>query len=72
MKKHVLAAMVLSDQGVLLPHTCRYTMQACEEEASEDLAGWERMKELGARVVQVEIHTDVDLHEFSREALNRP
>ena len=50
-----LAAMVLSDQGKLLPFTCQRTMQQVEEEAPSLLADWGKMKELGAKVVQVEI-----------------
>jgi hypothetical protein len=50
-----LAAMVLSDKGELLPYTCQSTISQCEEEAPNVLAAWERMKELGAKVVQVEI-----------------
>ena len=49
--------MVLSDLGELLPYTCQSTMSQCEEEADRLLASWARMKELGARVVQVEIRT---------------
>jgi len=50
-----IAAMVLSDLGELIPHTCQSTMSLCEEEAPNVLAAWPKMKELGARVVQVEI-----------------
>jgi hypothetical protein len=52
-----IAAMVLSDLGQLIPHTCRSTISQCEEEADEELLAWEKMKELGAKVVQVEIRT---------------
>lgn len=52
-----IAAMVLSDRGELLPYTCQSTMSQCEEEAPKVLAAWDKMKELGARVVQVEITT---------------
>ncbi len=58
-----LAAMVLSDQGVLLPHTCQSTMDAAEEQAPNVLAGWAKMKELGAKVVQIEISTLDELEE---------
>lgn len=50
-----IAAMVLSDKGELLPYTCQNTMSQCEEEAPNILVGWDKMKELGAKVVQVEI-----------------
>lgn len=50
-----IAAMVLSDLGHLIPHTCRHTVQECEENASKELLAWDKMKELGAKVVQVEI-----------------
>jgi len=52
-----IAAMVMNERGELLPHTCQGSMDACEEEAPKVLAGWERMKELGFKVVQVEIRT---------------
>lgn len=50
-----IAAMVLSDEGVLLPETCRGNIEQCEEDAPNVLLGWEAMKKLGAKVVQVEI-----------------
>lgn len=53
----LIAAMVLSDEGKLLPYTCQSSMSACEEEVAITLPGWQRMKELGAKVVQVEIRT---------------
>lgn len=52
-----LAAMVLNDKGELLPYTCQSTMSQCEENAEDILAGWEAMKKLGAKVVQVEVRT---------------
>lgn len=52
----LIAAMVLSDEGKLLPYTCQSSMSACEEEAAVTLP-WHRMKALGAKVVQVEIRT---------------
>lgn len=54
-----IAAMVLNDKGDLLPYTCRHCMEACEEEMPEVFTpyGWEQMKVLGAKVVQVEIST---------------
>jgi hypothetical protein len=56
----IIAAMVLSDKGELLPYTCQGTMEQCEEEAPNVFAGewtWNKLKELGAKVVQVEIST---------------
>ena len=52
-----IAAMVLNDKGDLLPYTCQSTMEQCEEEAPKILLGWDAMKMLGAKVVQVEITT---------------
>lgn len=52
-----IAAMVLSDRGELLPYTCQSTMSLCEEEAPNVLVAWDKMKMLGAKVVQVEITT---------------
>ena len=53
--KSMIAACVLSDLGELLAYTTQSTMSRCEEYAAETLPAWERMKELGAKVVQVEI-----------------
>jgi hypothetical protein len=53
----LIAAMVLNDKGDLLPYTCQSTMEQCEEEAPKILLGWDAMKMLGAKVVQVEITT---------------
>lgn len=52
-----IAAVVMSDLGELLPYTCQSSMEQCEEEAPKVLAAWDKMKELGAKVVQVEITT---------------
>lgn len=54
-----IAAMVLNDKGELLPYTCQSTMEQCEEEMPNIVTpwGWEQMKKLGAKVVQVEIRT---------------
>jgi hypothetical protein len=54
-RRSTIAAMVLNDQGDLLPYTCQSTKERCEENAAETLPGWSRMKELGARVVQVQV-----------------
>lgn len=52
-----IAAMVVNDMGDLLPYTCQSTMSQCEEEAALNILAWDKLKELGARVVQVEIRT---------------
>lgn len=53
----VIAAIVLNDLGQLLPYTCETTMEQCEERAAKTFPAWKKMKELGAKVVQVEIKT---------------
>lgn len=54
-----IAAVVINDLGDMLPYTCETTMQQCEESAAEKFGeeAWEKMKSLGAKVVQVEIST---------------
>ena len=66
----VIAAAVLSDRGELLPYTCQGSMQYCEEKASKTLAGWDRMKELGARVVQVWIVTEDEIWDKFTDGLS--
>lgn len=51
----VICGVVINDQGHILPYTCQATMDGCEEWCKENLAAWDRMKELGAKVVQAEI-----------------
>lgn len=51
-----IGAVVKNDKGQLLPYTCQSTMSQCEEHAAKFFGvAWPRLKELGARVVQVEI-----------------
>jgi hypothetical protein len=50
-----LAACIKSDLGNLLPHTMRGSIQECEEYATTEVLAWERLKELGCKIVQVEI-----------------
>jgi hypothetical protein len=58
-----IAAMVLNDLGQLLPYTCQSTISMCEEKANSFFPAWEKMKELGAKVVQVEISMIEDGYE---------
>jgi hypothetical protein len=56
----MLAAMVMNEYGQLLTHTCRYCKSLCEEDAEkfyDELKPglWAELKQLGAKVVQVEI-----------------
>ncbi len=57
--KRTIGGMIVNDKGELLPYTCRSTISQCEEAAEKDEffvpGAWEKMKELGAKVVQVEI-----------------
>ena len=50
-----IGAAVLNDFGELLPYTVRSTKQECEANAKILFPAWEKMKELGCKVVQVEI-----------------
>lgn len=54
-----IGAMVMNDHNDLLLYTCRSTMQACEEAAENDEffanGVWKKIKEKGAKVVQVEV-----------------
>jgi hypothetical protein len=52
-----LGAMVLNDKGDLLLHTCRNSIQQCDEDADEYFTPsiWKKLKQLGCRVVSVEI-----------------
>ncbi len=52
------AAMVKNDNGDLLVWTCQPLVSQCEEEASRSFPAWERMKQLGAKVVRVRIVED--------------
>lgn len=55
MAKSKIAACVLNDQGDLLPYTCQSTKSQVEEWAAENLLAWDKLKELGCKIVQVEI-----------------
>jgi hypothetical protein len=50
-----LAACLKNDKGELLPYTVQSTIQQCEEFCEKFFPAWERMKELGYKVVQVNI-----------------
>lgn len=50
-----IAAAVLNDFGQILPYTVCSTKQECEENAENFFPAWEKMKELGCKVIQVEI-----------------
>lgn len=50
-----IAAMLKNDQGALLPYTGQSTMSQCEEWCEANLLAFDRLKERGAKVVQVEV-----------------
>lgn len=50
-----IAAMVMNDKGELLPYVCDSTKEQCEEKAASLFSTWDKMKELGAKVVQVQV-----------------
>ena len=52
-----IAAVVINDNGHILPYTVQSTMSQCEEHAIERWGDstWTKLQELGCRVVQCEI-----------------
>jgi len=50
----------LSDLGSILLHTMRPSQEESEEYCQEFFPAWEKMKELGCRVVRVDVSTPVD------------
>jgi hypothetical protein len=68
----MIAACVLSDLSELLAYTTQSTMSRCEEYAAETLPAWERMKELGAKVVQIEIMTVEEADKLKCEISKQP
>lgn len=50
-----IGACLLNDAHSLLVFTCRPTTSQCEEFCKEFFPAWERMKEMGMKIVQVEI-----------------
>ena len=55
MQSKTTCAVLVNDCGQILPYTCQPTMSQCEEFCKEFFPAWERMKELGCKVVQAEI-----------------
>lgn len=54
-KKETICAVILNGLGEILPYTCASTKEACEEHAKETIVAWNRLKDLGAKVVQCKI-----------------
>lgn len=54
MKK--LAAVVVADNGCILPYTVDSTKEQCEEKAKQFFSEevWEKLKSLGAKIVLLE------------------
>jgi|19_taG_2_1085344.scaffolds.fasta_scaffold16977_5 hypothetical protein len=50
-----IGAAVLNEYNEILPYTVRSTKQQCEEYAEMIFPTWDKMKELGCKVIQVEI-----------------
>ena len=50
-----IAAMLKNNHGDLLPYTCQTYTSQCEEWCEKNIPNFARHKELGAKVVQVEI-----------------
>jgi hypothetical protein len=55
MKENTICAVLVNDYGQILPYTCQPTMSQCEEFCSKFFPAWDRMKELGCKIVQAEI-----------------
>lgn len=58
-----ICAAVLNDKGDLLPYTCQTYMDKVEENMAENPA-WERLKEMGCRVVQTVLMTYDDFDQI--------
>lgn len=56
--KTVVCAVVINQLGQVLPYTCQSPMSRCDEWAQANLTEWDKMKQLGARVMQAEIVVD--------------
>lgn len=61
-----LCAAVVNDLGELLPYTCKSTIDAVEE-SMQEVPGWEKLKDLGSRVVQARLVTEGE-HEAKEDA----
>ena len=55
MKTSSICAVLVNDKGDILPYTCQPTKSQCEEFCQEFFPAWEKMKELGCKIVQAEI-----------------
>ena len=54
-KSKMICAVLVSDTGDILPHTCQPTISQCEEYCERFFPAWNVMQKLGAKVVQAEI-----------------
>jgi hypothetical protein len=50
-----ICAVVVNDLNQILVYTAQGSMSQCEEEAAKRWPHWDRLKELGCRVVPAEI-----------------
>jgi len=48
-------SVLVNDLGDILSHTCRPTREECKEYCEEFFPAWEKMKELGCKIVYAEI-----------------
>jgi len=55
MKNKTVCAVLVNDLGDILPYTCQSTISQCEEWCEINFPAWDRMKELGNKIVQAEI-----------------
>ena len=54
----ILCAVVVDEHDNILSYTCQATKEQVEEWARENFCAWDKLKELGARVVQAELVVD--------------
>jgi len=59
-KRTRLCAVVVNDYGDILPYTCQSSKDSCEEHCQELFPDWEKLKELGCKIVQAELTLLVD------------
>lgn len=50
-----IGACVKDEKGNLLPYTVQSTKSSCEDYCYERFISWDKLKELGCEIVQVEI-----------------
>lgn len=54
MGKRVVCAVMVNDEGDILPYTCGFSKERCAEICQDiyGVEGWDRLKRLGSKIVQ--------------------